>query len=175
MRGALMTKVNAPLIFSFILVVAGTLSAANASPTTIATASATSITTDSIIAFPALTSSGANPNGLALTLANTSLPQYFYVRNTGSIDIVAITITVTYSSTTAKKTFLHCNQNTAFSGTNTCASGSSTLVNGSGVLSINLVSGSWYAFEIDAKKVVTPTISVSVSTSQIRTVLNTNS
>lgn len=170
-----MFKINTPFIFAFCFVVAGSISAANALPSATSASGSTSISSGTIIAYPTTSTTGANPNGTALTLANTSLPQYFYIRNTGTLEIVSVTITISYSSTTAKKSFLHCEQNVLFSTTNTCASGSSTTVAGSGNISLNLTAGSWYAFEIDAKKVVTPTISVSVSSIQIRAVVNTNS
>lgn len=170
-----MSRINAPLIIAFGFILAGVVSAANALPIATSASAATNISTGTIIAYPSASTSGANPNGTALTLANTSLPQYFYVLNAGSIEIVSVTITISYSSTTAKKTFLHCGQNVLFSATNTCASGSPVTVAGSGSVSLNLTPGSWYAFEIDAKKVVTPTISVSVSSAEIRSAINSNS
>jgi hypothetical protein len=175
MRGVFMSRINAPLIIAFGLTLAGVVSAANAVPIATTASAATSVSTGTIIAYPSISTTGANPNGTALTLANTSLPQYFYVLNSGSIEIVSVTITISYSSTTAKKSFLHCGQYVLFAGTNTCASGIPVTVAGSGAVTLNLTPGSWYAFEIDAKKVVTPTISVSVSSAQIRAAINSNS
>jgi hypothetical protein len=171
-----MRKRNAS--FGLILLSALTATAGVASADTTATSAAgqsTTVSSGSIIVYPTATTTGANPNGAALTLLNTNQAQYFYIRNTGTVRIVSLTITISYSSAGAKTSFHHCGENILFSGLNTCASGSTTLVPNSGTTPLNLSPGSWYAFEIDTKKTVTPTISVTVSTSQIRPALDTSS
>ena len=149
-----------------------------ASANTIATSAAgltSTISSASIIVYPTTSTTGSNPEGTALILANTNQAQYFYIRNTGSVRIVSISIDVSYSSTGAKTSFLHCGQDVLFSALNTCASGTTTLIPNSGSINLDLSPGNWYAFELDTKKTVTPTISVTVSTSQIRPALDTNS
>ena len=137
-----------------------------------------SIGTASFVLFATNLSGGANPNGVALTLSNSTAAQYFYVRNTGSVAISAFSLTVTYSSTPARTDFYRCDAEVLFSARNTCASGVRTTVttsSGLAVVSLSLLPNSWVAFEIDPKKLTTPTVSTSVSSSQIRPGLIINS
>ena len=134
--------------------------------------------TASFVLFATNSSGGANPNGVALTLSNSTSAQYFYVRNTGSVAISAFSLSVTYTSTPSRTDFYRCEAEVVFSARNTCASGIRTTVttsSGVAVVSMSLLPNSWVAFEIDPKKLTTPTIGASVSSSQIRPGLIINS
>jgi len=135
----------------------------------------TSITSASIIAYATSTTTGSNPNGAALTLNNTNQPQYFYIRNTGNVLISGVTIGISYSANPNTTVFLHCNQNVLFVSATTCATGSTTSMAGAGTITLSLAAGSWYAFEIDPRRTTRPTVSVSISSSQIRPAVVTNS
>lgn len=142
------------------------------------TSSPQSISTASFVVYATSSANGANPNGAALTLANTRDAQYFYVRNTGTVNIVAFSISVTYSVTPARTEFYRCDADVVFSAISTCASGTrTTLTNSTNTIALSnpLSPNSWIAFELDPKKLTTPTISVSVSSSQIRPGITINS
>ena len=134
----------------------------------------TSVASGQIVGYPTQTTTGSNPNGVALTLANTNAAQAFYIRNTGTFAFVAVTLAVSYSAPSGTVTLLRCSQNIAFLTATTCASSSTTSVI-AGVVTLSLAAGAWYAFEIDPRNRTTPTISVSISTSQIRAAVTTNS
>lgn len=142
------------------------------------TSSPQSMSSASFVVYATSSSSGANPNGVALTLSNTRDAQYFYVRNTGSVDIIAFSIAVTYTVTPARTEFYRCDAGVIFSALNTCASGiRTTLTNSTHTIALPnpLPPNSWVAFELDPKKLTTPTISVSVSSTQIRPALTIDS
>ena len=134
----------------------------------------TSVTSGQILGYPTVTAAGANPNGAALVLANSNAAQAFYIRNTGTFAFISVTITISYSAPSGTVTFLRCSQNVAFLTATTCVSGSTTAVV-AGVVALGLAAGSWYEFEIDPRNKTTPTVSVSISTSQIRAAVTTNS
>lgn len=163
------------LILISFFVLFGAVSAAHAAPKAVVASSPTSVSSGEVIVYPSLTSTGANPNGVALTLSNSNIRQYFYIRSAGTLAGTAITIAVSYSVPPAQTTFLHCDQGVLFIASGTCASGSPTTVAINGVITLNLTPGSWYEFEIGQRNRTTPTVSVSISTSQIRAALNTNS
>ena len=135
-----------------------------------------SVGTGTFIAYATTSSSGAKPNA-PLTLLNSNGAQYFYIRNTGTIAITAVTVNLSYTSSTGATTFQHCNAQVVFSALNTCASGTSTSLSTSGTFafSLSIQPNSWYEFELDPNKKTTPTISVTVSSSQIRPGFTTNS
>ena len=137
-----------------------------------------SISTASFVVFASTSSSGTNPNGALLTLSNSRDVQYFYVRNSGTVDITGFSLTVAYSVTPARTDFYRCEAGVVFSALNTCASGIRTIItttSGQVTIPILLPPNSWIAFELDPKKLTTPTISVSVSSSQIRPGITINS
>jgi hypothetical protein len=137
---------------------------------------ATSISSASFVVYATATPTGANPAGTALTLNNTSAAQYFYVRNTGTVSVARFSIAITYSGGPGTVTIDRCGANIAFSGTNTCASGTKTTMTiSAGVMTLTIPANTWFAFELDPRKTVTPTISVSVSSTQIRPAVITNS
>jgi len=138
--------------------------------------SATSISSATFVVYATTTPTGANPGGTPLTLNNTSSAQYFYVRNTGTVSVDRFSMSITYSVGSGSVTIDRCNVNVAFSGTNTCATGAKTSMTiSAGVLTLSIPPNSWFAFELDPKKTVTPTVSVSVSSTQIRPAVITNS
>jgi hypothetical protein len=144
-------------------------SAARANQTTAGISSAT------FIAYATTSPTGANPNGSQLTLLNKTASQYFYIRNTGTVTISAITLNVSYTQVPAKTSFYHCALGVAFISLNTCASGIRASITGSGIVIITLPPNSWFALELDPKRLTTPSISVSISSSQIRSPLSLNS
>lgn len=142
------------------------------------TSSPQSMSSATFVVYATSSSSGANPQGVALTLSNTRDAQYFYVRNTGTVNIMAFSISVTYSVTPARTEFYQCDAGVVFSALNTCASGTrTTLTNSTNTIALSnpLSPNSWIAFELDPKKLTTPTISVSVSSTQIRPALTIDS
>ena len=132
--------------------------------------------TGTFIAYATTSTTGANPNA-PLTLSNSSGAQYFYIRNTGTIAITAVTATISYAGNPSTTTLLYCNEQVLFSARHTCSNGTSTSSPTTGTVSIplSIQPNSWYEFELDLKKAATPTISVSVSSSQIRPGITTNS
>jgi len=135
-----------------------------------------SVGSGTFIAYATTSSTGSNPNA-PLTLSNTKGAQYFYIRNTGTFAITAVTATISYAGNPSTTTLLYCNEQIAFSARRTCSSGSSTSSPTAGTFSIplSIQPNSWYEFEIDPKKTATPTISLTVSSSQIRPRITTNS
>ena len=134
-----------------------------------------SLNTASFVVYATNSSSGANP-GTALILSRTSNAQFFYLRNAGGIDFVKLSMLITYDATPGTVTLRRCNLGVAFSSTNTCSSGPTTTVTiTSGVVMLAFPSNSWFQFQIGTNKTVTPTISVSISSSQIRPGITTNS
>jgi hypothetical protein len=137
---------------------------------------ATSISSASFIVYATATPTGANPAGTALTLNNTSAAQYFYVRNTGTVNVARFSITISYSGGTGGVTIDRCNANVAFSSLNTCASGSKTVMTISGgVMTLTIPTNTWFAFELDPQRTVRPVVSITVSSTQIRPAVTTNS
>ncbi len=134
-----------------------------------------SLNTASFVLYATSSSSGAN-SGTVLALSRTSNAQFFYSRNTGNVDFVRLSMSITYDNSPDTVTLLRCNVGVAFSGTNTCRSCSTTTVTiSSGVVMLAFPSNSWFQFQIDTNKTATPTISVSISSSQIRPGITTHS
>ena len=169
-----MRKLVAPLLLIGVLLLASAVGSADASPGATSSGGPTSVNSASIIAYATDSTTGTNPNGANLTLLNSNVPQYFYIRNTGTVEILALTLNISYSTTPAKRSLLHCPQNVLFSAVSTCSTGTSTLISTLGAITLNVLPGSWYAFEFDPKKVTTATISVSVASSQIRSATTTS-
>ncbi len=149
--------------------------AAGASAATAGNSSKINVSTSTFIAYATTSPTGVNPNGGPLVMSNSTGAQYFYIRNTGSTALSMVTLSLTYTSAPAKTAFYRCDAGVAFSSLNTCASGSRTTVNASVALSLSMQPGTWYAFELDPKRLTTPTVAVSVSSTQIRSPITTNS
>ena len=132
------------------------------------------IASGTFIAF-ATTSPSGNPQGMALRLSNSNAAQYFYIRNSGTVEITDIALAISYSRPPGKTSFSRCDVGVSFSSKGKCATGTDTAVIASSNLALTLLPGTWYAFELDSRSRTTPTISVSVSVSQIRAPIITNS
>ncbi|MBC7463153.1 MAG: hypothetical protein H7227_02715 [Actinobacteria bacterium] len=153
---------------------------ADAESTAIATnaSGATTLSTATFVVYATSTSTGANPGGTALVLNNSANAQYFYIRNTGTVSVAAVSITLSYSIAPIRTDFSRCDLGVAFASLNTCATGTRTVISavtGVNTVTLSLPPNSFFAFELDPKKLTTPTVSVSVSSSQIRPVTTTNS
>ena len=132
------------------------------------------VSSGTFILYATTSPTGANPGG-PLTLSKTANDQFFYLRNTGTLDIAGFNLTIT-TSPLQTFTLSRCALNVAFTAANTCATGSPTTVTISGgVVSLTVPANSWYAIDFAPKKSTTPTISVSVSSAQIRAATTTNS
>ena len=153
----------------------GAAHAAGAGTTTATGDATTAISTSTFIAYATTSPTGSAAGGAGLVLAQTTAAQYFFVRNTGTTAISAVSLAVTYSSTPAKTDFSRCDPGVAFTSIGTCASGTRTAVTAAAALTLSMQPGSWYAFELDPKRMTTPTVGVSVSSTQIRSALTSNS
>jgi hypothetical protein len=178
MRVVIMNKsLRAALIstFSILISVSPWISSdAQASPVAAATEITSFTNSARFIAYATRSVSGANPLA-ALVLSNSATAQNFYIRNTGTVSISSFTITLSYSSGQGAVTFYHCDLGVAFSGSS-CASGKGKVITAqSGSVSLVIPAGSWYAFQLDPKKLTTPTVSITVSSSQIRSPIILNS
>lgn len=135
---------------------------------------ALSLSTASFNAYATTSPSGAS-TGSPLTMITSSGDQYPYIRNTGSIGITGFTMTIT-TSPVQSFTLKRCALNVAFKSPNTCVSGSSTTVSiVGGVVNLAIPANSWYALDFKPSKSTTPTFDISVSSSQIRSAIITNS
>lgn len=133
-----------------------------------------SASTGTFTVYAATSPTGAS-TGVPLTMSNTPNDQYPYIRNTGSVAVARFTLTIT-TSPVQSFTLLRCALNVAFKSPNTCVSGSSTAVSISGgVVTLTIPANSWYDLDFKPNKGTTPTFSVSVSSSQIRSAITTNS
>lgn len=124
----------------------------------------------------ATTTVGGAITGAALVLANSSAKQFFYIRNTGNLQINSYTMTVTGSAGGSSFTYRRCNANVAFTAADTCASGSpTTFTLSANVATLTIPAGTNFHIQIAPNKVTTPTINISVSRSQARAGTTTNS
>lgn len=124
----------------------------------------------------ATTTSNGVITGLPLVLSNSNSRQFFYLRNTGGLQIESFTLIVTGSANNSAFTFKRCDNGAYFTGTNACSIGSATAFTlSSDVASFSIPAGSNIHIQIIPNKNTTPTISVSVARSQVRSGLTTNS
>lgn len=145
----------------------------------VSNASAQSVGSGTFKIFPSATAGGAATG--AITLSNTSAAQFAYIKNSGSIDTAKFTNTVTWAgvkTTTLKR----CPLNTTFSSATSCSDGSTPVTIATGtanaaalVITFTIPAGSYLPISIQPSKTDTPTISTSVSSTQIRTSTVTNS
>lgn len=133
-----------------------------------------SVSSASFILYPTANVAGANP-GAALTLAKTNASQYFYLRNTGSVEISRFSLSITGTSSAAF-TLSRCDEKVEFTSVDVCSSGSPTVITVLvGEITLTVPTSSWFNFQLTPSKQSTPSISVSVSSSQIRGGFVTNS
>ncbi len=119
---------------------------------------------------------GGAITGSALVLSNTDARQYFYLINSGSLPISGFMLSVTGSANNSTFAFRRCEANAVFTGPNACSAGvpiAITLASDEASFSIPL--NSTFHIQIIANKITTPTINVSVSRSQVRAGITTNS
>ncbi len=125
----------------------------------------TSIGTGTYVVYPTATSSGANPNGTALTLNNSPSAQYFFVRNTGDKAINSFTFSQTHTGTPTF-TFKRCSVGVLFSGS-VCASGPVATTISEGLVTLSMASGTWVEIQITPSKNTTPTITAQVAATNL--------
>ncbi len=114
--------------------------------------------------------------GTALVLSNSNAKQFFYIRNTGTMQINSYTMTVTGSASGSSFTYRRCNANVAFTAADTCASGTpTTFTLSSNVATLTIPAGTNFHIHISPNKTTTPTINISVARSQVAAGTTTNS
>lgn len=151
------------------------LDVADAATTGRASATTASFSSGSFRLHATTSPSGA-VTGTALVLANSSAAQFFYLRNTGTMQINSFTMTVTGSAGGSIFTYRRCDANVAFTALNTCASGSfTTLTLSSNVGTLTIPAGTNFHIQITPNKTTTPTINITVSRSRASAGTTTNS
>ncbi len=134
-----------------------------------ATTSGGSIGTTTFVLYPTTTSTGANPNGTALTLSNSNAAQFFFVRNIGAKTLNSFSFSVTFTSTPTF-TYKRCALNVLFTNATTCASAPTTPTTiALGTVTLAMAAGSWVEISITPNKTTTPTVSTQVSASNYTT------
>ena len=141
--------------------------------------SAESIGTGTFKIYPSATVGGAA--GGAIALANVNGAQFAFINNSGTITTAQFTNTVTWSSGSTTK-LSRCPLNTTFISATQCSDGSASVVIATGTLSgtglvvtFTIPTGSYLPISVTPSAKATPTISTSVSSTQIRTAVVTNS
>lgn len=158
---------------SLVLVIVGTVSivpiqleVANAAA--FGRVTATTSFSSATFSLHATTTVGGAITGSALVLSNSNAKQFFYIRNTGTMQINSYTMTVTGSASGSSFTYRRCNANVAFTADDTCASGSpTTLTLSSNVATLTIPAGINFHIQIAPNKTTTPTIGIAVSRSQV--------
>ena len=131
------------------------------------TTSGGSIGTTTFVLYPTTTSTGANPNGTALTLSNSNAAQFFFVRNIGAKTLNSFSFSVTFTSTPTF-TYKRCDLNVLFTNATTCAPTTPTTI-ALGTVTLAMAAGSWVEISITPNKTTTPTVSTQVSASNYTT------
>ena len=130
--------------------------------------SATTSFSSASFSLHATTTVGGAITGAALVLSNSNSKQFFYIRNTGGLQINSYTMTVTGSASGSSFNYRRCNANVAFTATDTCASGSpTTFTLSSNVATLTIPAGTNFHFQIAPNKTTTPTINIAVARSQV--------
>lgn len=139
----------------------------------------TSISTATFKMYPIDTYTAANP-GAPITMLNSASKQFFFVKNGGTLQATAFTLTV--SSTVATTVALtRCAINVEFTANNTCATGTQVTVYGNTtapvttLITLTIPVGSWYHFQVTPGKKTVPSASVTISSTQITNTGITNS
>lgn len=175
--GTLRKCVSATLISFFLLLdtlAPASLTYAQAGASAGTVSASTSLSTARFIAYATTSTSGPNPLS-ALVLSNSSGSQDFYIRNTGTLALLSLTIALSYSSSPGTTTFFRCSAGVSFTGSS-CASGPTKVsVSQSGSVTLAFAANTWYAFQLNPTNKIVPTINVSVSSTQIRAPIITNS
>lgn len=145
----------------------------------VSNATAQSVGSGTFIIYPSATAGGTASG--AITLINSNAAQFAFIKNSGTLDTTKFTNTVTWAggkTTTLKR----CPLNTTFSSAALCSDGSAPVTIASGtanaaalVVIFTIPAGSYLPISIQPSKTDTPTISTSVSSTQIRIATVTNS
>ena len=142
-------------------------------------ASALSVGTGTFKIYPSTTVGGAASG--AITLINSTTAQFVFIKNSGTINTAKYTNIVTWAA--GKTTTLkNCPLNTTFSSANKCSDNSTPVTIATGtasgtafVVTFTIPAGSYLPISVTPSGTDTPTISTSVSSTQIRTATVTNS
>ena len=139
-----------------------------------------SVGSGTFIIYPSALSTGS-ATGAAITLLNSNAAQFAFIKNSGTLDTAKFTNTVSWAgvkTTTLKR----CPLNTTFSSATLCSDGSAPVTIATGtanavalVVIFTIPAGSYLPISIQPSKTDTPTISTSVSSTQIRATTVTNS
>ena len=142
--------------------------------------SAESVGTGTFKIYPSATTGGA-ATGAAITLVNSNAAQFLFIKNSGTINTAKFTNTVTWTSSRTT-TLKNCPLNTTFTSATLCSNSSVPVSIATGttsgtalVVTFTIPSGSYLPISITPSGLGTPTISTSVSSTQIRTATVTNS
>ncbi len=142
--------------------------------------SAESVGTGTFKIYPSATAGGA-ATGAAITLVNSSAAQFLFIKNSGTIDTARFTNTVTWAGVKTT-TLKNCPLNTTFTSATLCSNSTTPVTIATGtangaalVVTFTIPAGSYLPISIAPSKADTPTISTSVSSTQIRTATVTNS
>jgi len=146
----------------------------------VSNATAQSVGSGTFKIYPSATTGGAATG--AITLINSNAAQFAFIKNSGTIDTAKFTNTVTWSS--AKTTTLkRCPLNTTFTSATVCSDTSTPVTIATGtanaaalIVTFAIPAGSYLPVSVTPNSgTVTPTISTSVSSTQIRTATVLNS
>ena len=142
--------------------------------------SAESVGTVTFKIYPSATAGGA-ATGAAITLANVNGAQFAFIKNSGTINTQKFTNIVTWTSGSTT-TLKNCPLNTTFTSATLCSNSTTPVTIATGSLSgaalvvtFTIPSGSYLPISVTPSAKDTPTISTSVSSTQIRTATVTNS
>ena len=146
----------------------------------ISNSSTESVGTGTFKIYPSATAGGA-ATGAAITLSNSSAAQFLFIKNSGTIDTAKFTNTITWTSSRTT-TLKSCPLNTTFQSATLCSNSSAPVTIATGttsgtalVVTFTIPSGSYLPISVTPSGTGTPTISTSVSSTQIRTATVTNS
>ena len=141
-------------------------------------ASALSVGTGTFKIYPSATAGGA-ATGAAITLLNANGAQFLFIKNSGTINTAKFTIQITWASNSST-TLKNCPLNTTFNSATLCSNASTPVTISSGtssgtaqVVTFAIPAGSYLPISVTPSGKDTPTISASVSSTQIRTAIVT--
>ena len=137
-------------------------------------ASALSVGTGTFKIYPSKTAIGA-ATGAPIALLKSNAAQFLFIKNSGTIDTSKFTIQITWTSSSST-TLKNCPLNVTFSSATLCSDSSSPATIFSGissgtaqVVTFAIPAGSYLPISVTPSGNDTPTISASVSSTQIRT------
>ncbi|MCX6430372.1 MAG: hypothetical protein NTX12_05335 [Actinobacteria bacterium] len=119
------------------------------------------------------TTGAANPLA-AYVSPTSSATRLFYVKNFGTVAIKAFTLSVT-GTNSATFVIRRCSIGANFTAVNTCSDALTPVTISAGALTLSIASGATQSLQFAPSKSTVATVSVSVSTSQVRAPVVTNS